>query len=57
MDPWHLAFTTGVKPVNIEIDGEKVMENGEFTKIDADEIKAKAAEAAIRLFRKLQEVV
>ena len=33
------------------------MENGEFTKIDADEIKAKAAEAAIRLFRKLQEVV
>ena len=56
MDPWHLAFTTGVKPVNIEIDGEKVMENGEFTKIDADEIKAKAAEAAIRLFRKLQEV-
>ena len=56
MEPWHLAFTTGVRPVNIQIDGEHVMENGEFTQIDAVEIEAKAAEASLRLFKKIAEI-
>ena len=37
MDPWHLAFTSGVRPVQIEIDGKHIMRNGEFLDIDSAE--------------------
>lgn len=53
MDPWHLAYTTSVRPVGIDIDGDTVMEDGIVTSVDADEIRAKAAEQAVRLFAKL----
>ncbi len=56
MDAWHLAFSTGVKPVDIDIDGEPVMRNGEFLHIDADEIEAKASEAAQKLFKRIAEI-
>ena len=46
MDPWHLAFTSGIRPVDIEIDGKPIMKNGEFLDIDSAEIRAKAGEAA-----------
>jgi hypothetical protein len=54
MDPWHLAFTTGVRPLRIEVDGQVVMDDGRLTQVDADEIRAKAAEAADRLHTKLE---
>ena len=54
MDPWHLAFTTGVGPHRIEIDGETVLDDGHLTRVDATEIRAKAAEAAARLHHKLE---
>ena len=54
MDPWKLAFTTGVAPVRVEIEGRVVMDNGVLTTIDADEIRAKAAEAATRLHKLLE---
>lgn len=53
MDPWRLAYTTQVSPTDIVIDGETVFTDGAPTKVDGDEIKAKAAEAANRLFAKL----
>jgi cytosine/adenosine deaminase-related metal-dependent hydrolase len=53
MDPWQLAFTTGVRPVRVEIDGEVVLEDGRPTLVDATEIRAKAREAAARLHAKL----
>ena len=56
MDPWRLAFTTGVTPRHITVDGETVMEDGRLTKVDATEIRAKAAEAAQRLFKKLEDL-
>jgi len=53
MDPWHLAFTAGVRPVEVKVDGEIVFADGKPTRVDADEIRAKAAEQAQRLHAKL----
>ncbi len=49
MDPWHIAFTPGIKPRRIEIDGEVVLDGGVPTRVDPAEIRAKAAEQATRL--------
>ncbi len=54
MDPWRLAYSPGVSPTRVEIDGEVVFANGATTKVDANEIRAKAAEAAQALFTKLE---
>jgi hypothetical protein len=56
MEPWHLAFSTGVRPLNITVDGEQVLSDGVATKVDADEVRAKAAEAATRLHRSIEEL-
>ncbi|MEZ5264053.1 MAG: amidohydrolase family protein [Acidimicrobiales bacterium] len=53
MEPWHLAFTPGVRARRVEIDGAVVLEDGRATRVDAEEIRAKAAEAAARLFARL----
>lgn len=53
MDPWRLAYTTRVAPRTVEIGGDVVWRDGASTRVDGDEIKAKAAEAATRLFAKL----
>ena len=53
MDPWRLAYSPGVSPVRIDVAGRTLVENGVATHVDGDEIRAKAAEAAERLFRKL----
>jgi len=49
MDPWHLAFTPGVMPTTVEVGGETVFADGETTRVDAGEVRAKAREQAIRL--------
>ena len=53
MEPWHLAFTTGVRPTKIVIDGRTVLENGVVTSVDPNEVRAKANEQAQRLFKLL----
>jgi cytosine/adenosine deaminase-related metal-dependent hydrolase len=53
MEPWHLAFTSGVRPRRVEIGGEVVFDNGQALRVDAGEIRAKAAEQATRLFARL----
>jgi len=53
MDPWHLAFTSGVRPLRVEIDGEVVLDEGKPTHVDAEEIRAKASEQAARLHARL----
>ncbi len=53
MDPWHLAFTPGVRPLRVEIDGDPVLEDGVVTRVDPNEVRAKAGEQAKRLFAKL----
>jgi hypothetical protein len=54
IDPWRLAFTTGVGPREVRIDGELVYADGAPTRVDAVEIRTKAAEAAQRLFERLE---
>ncbi len=56
MDPWRLAYTTGVGPVRVEVGGEVVWEDGQPTRVDGAEVRAKAAEAAQKLFAKLEEM-
>ena len=54
MDPWRLAYSPGVSPVSVEVDGEIVYAEGAATRVDGSEIRAKAAEAAQRLFQRLE---
>lgn len=53
MDPWHLAFTPGVRPLKVEIAGEVVYAEGKPTRVDGDEIRARAREQAKRLHARL----
>ena len=53
MDPWHIAFTPGIMPRRITIDGEVVFADGRPTRVDADEIRARAREQAARLHARL----
>ena len=56
MDAWSLAFTTGVRALHVTVDGEPVLRDGKPTRVDADEIRAKSAEAALRLFARLEDM-
>jgi len=48
---WHVAFTPGVRALDITLDsGEDVLLDGVPTRVDVDEVRAKAAEQAQRLF-------
>ncbi len=53
MDPWHLAFTPGVRPLEVRVDAEVVFADGKPTRVDASEVRAKAAEQAVRLHARL----
>ena len=53
MDPWHIAFTPGIRPMEIKVGGEVVFADGKPTRVDADEVRAKAAEQATRLHARL----
>ncbi|MEM9566256.1 MAG: amidohydrolase family protein [Actinomycetota bacterium] len=58
MDPWRLAYSPGVSPILVEVDGhdgrETLWADGAPTRVDGDEIRTKAAEAATRLFERLE---
>ena len=53
MDPWHVAFTSGIHPLEVKVDGETVFADGKPTKVDGEEIRAKAREQAKRLHARL----
>jgi cytosine/adenosine deaminase-related metal-dependent hydrolase len=53
MDPWHIAFTSGIHPLKVKVDGEIVYARGTTTRVDAEEIRAKAREQAARLHARL----
>lgn len=52
-DPWCAAFTPGVRPLDVWVGGEHVLADGLPTRVDAAEVRAKAAEQAKRLFAML----
>jgi len=52
--PWHVAFTPGVRAVEVVAgDGEVLVADGRPTRVDLDEVRAHAAEQAARLFARL----
>jgi len=52
--PWHVAFTPGIRAVEVrDGTGRLLLDQGRPTLVDVDEVRAKAAEAARRLFRRL----
>ncbi|MEX1336566.1 MAG: hypothetical protein AB1Z66_14840, partial [Candidatus Limnocylindrales bacterium] len=53
MDPWHIAFTPGVRPLEVTVGGETVLRDGVATRVDPAEVRAKAAEQAKRLHARL----
>ncbi len=53
MDPWHIAFTAGIHPLEVKVEGEVVYADGAPTRVDAQEIRAKAREQAARLHSRL----
>jgi cytosine/adenosine deaminase-related metal-dependent hydrolase len=52
-DPWWMAFTPGVRALDVTVAGEPVLRDGRTTRVDAAEVRAKAAEQAARLFARL----
>ena len=52
--PWHVAFTPGIRAIDVTgADGEVLLRNGQPTRVDIGEVRAKAAEQAQRLFQRL----
>ena len=51
---WHVAFTPGMRALDVVTgDGEVLLRDGLPTRVDVDEVRAKAAEQAARLFARL----
>ena len=54
MTAWHAAYTTGIRAMEVVVDGETVLRDGRSTRVDGTEVRAKAAEQAARLFSRLR---
>jgi cytosine/adenosine deaminase-related metal-dependent hydrolase len=54
--PWHVAFTPGIRALDVTIDGESALRDGLPTRVDLAEVRAKAAEQAQRLFAALDNL-
>jgi hypothetical protein len=52
--PWHTAFTTDMQVLTVDIDDERVYEDGKLTRMDLQEVRSKAREQAQRLFERLE---
>ena len=51
---WHVAFTPGTRAISVVSgDGEVLLDGGRPTRVDVDEVRAKAAEQAVRLHARL----
>jgi cytosine/adenosine deaminase-related metal-dependent hydrolase len=53
IEPWHVAFTPGIRAVDVDVDGQPALRNGIATRVDPAEVRAKATEQATRLFSAL----
>ena len=52
--PWHVAFTPGIRAINVRTsEGDELLHDGLPTRVDLNEVRSKASEAAQRLFAKL----
>jgi cytosine/adenosine deaminase-related metal-dependent hydrolase len=57
-DPWHLAYTPGacVRAQRVQVGGEVVLDESGPTRVDAVEVRARASEAAVRLFARMEQL-
>jgi cytosine/adenosine deaminase-related metal-dependent hydrolase len=53
IEPWHVAFTPGIRALDVDIAGQPALRDGVATRVDPTEVRAKAAEQATRLFAAL----
>ncbi len=53
MEPWRLAYTPTVHALDVDIDGEPALRDGVAARVDAAEVRARAAEQAVRLHSRL----
>jgi cytosine/adenosine deaminase-related metal-dependent hydrolase len=53
LDPWHVPFVSALRPVQIKIGGQIVLNDSVPTRVDPDEVRAKAKESARRLHSRL----
>lgn len=51
--PWHVAFTPGIRCVDVRVKGQLVVKDGMPTQFDMTEIRTKSSEAAAKLHKKL----
>ncbi len=51
---WHVAFSPGTRPTDVFVNNTHVVRNGIPTQFDMGQIRAKAAEAAVRLHERLR---
>jgi cytosine/adenosine deaminase-related metal-dependent hydrolase len=56
MDPARLAYTPGVRPLRVEVAGETVLDEHGPTRVDATEVRARAAEVAQRVFARMADL-
>jgi cytosine/adenosine deaminase-related metal-dependent hydrolase len=56
IEPWRVAFTPTIRAVDVDVAGEPALRNGAATRVDADEIRAKAREQATRLHAVLADM-
>ena len=50
---WHVAFTPGIRALNVTVNGSQILREGLPTLVDIDEIRAKANEQSLRLHARL----
>jgi cytosine/adenosine deaminase-related metal-dependent hydrolase len=53
MEPWHVAYTPGLRPQRVSVGGGVVLDDGTPTRVDAEQIRARAREEATRLWARL----
>ena len=51
--PWHVAFTPGIRALDVRRGDELLLADGVATRVDPAQVRAKAAEQAARLFARL----
>jgi cytosine/adenosine deaminase-related metal-dependent hydrolase len=51
--PWHVAFTPGTRAIEIRRGDELLLADGRPTRVDLDEVRARAAEQSARLHGRL----
>ncbi len=55
--PELVFIATGVNPIEVMVEQEIIWANGTSTRVDANEIRAKAAEQAKKVHARLAEIV